>query len=56
MGILQVHARDKRMAAGVEYGRIARATAGFTGAEIMNLMNQAGELTLGWRVNPPCSH
>ncbi|GMH43653.1 hypothetical protein BSKO_11575 [Bryopsis sp. KO-2023] len=39
--ILQVHARDKLVAEDVDYNRISRATAGFTGAELMNLMNQS---------------
>lgn len=26
-----------------DFGKVARATAGFTGAELMNLMNQSGE-------------
>ena len=41
VGILSVHARDKKVVADLDYQRIARATAGFTGAELMNLMNQA---------------
>lgn len=41
VGILQVHARDKRVDPAVNFRRIARATAGFTGAELMNLMNTA---------------
>jgi len=41
IGILQVHARDKKVAEDLDYQRLARATAGFTGAELMNLMNQA---------------
>lgn len=39
--ILRVHARGKRVEAGVDYGRIARTTAGFTGAMLMALMNAA---------------
>lgn len=41
VGILKVHARDKKVAEDLDYQRVARATAGFTGAELMNLMNQA---------------
>lgn len=36
-----MHSRDKKMDPNLDYHRIARATAGFTGAELMNLMNQA---------------
>lgn len=41
VGILQVHSRDKKVDPELDYQKIARATAGFTGAELMNLMNQA---------------
>lgn len=41
VGILEVHSRDKKVASDLDYQRVARATAGFTGAELMNLMNQA---------------
>jgi cell division protease FtsH len=41
VGILEVHSRDKKVATDLDYQRVARATAGFTGAELMNLMNQA---------------
>ena len=39
IGILQVHARGKRVEEGIDWRRVSRATAGFTGAELMNLMN-----------------
>ncbi|GAB4815168.1 hypothetical protein N2152v2_002214 [Parachlorella kessleri] len=41
IGILKVHARGKKVDPGLDYEKVARATAGFTGAEIMNLMNQS---------------
>lgn len=41
IGILKVHARDKKVDPSFDYQKLARATAGFTGAELMNLMNQA---------------
>ena len=41
-----MHARGKKLAPGVTFERIARATAGFTGADIMNLMNQAAIQTV----------
>jgi cell division protease FtsH len=41
IGILQVHARDKKVDPNMDFSKLARATAGFTGAELMNLMNQA---------------
>ncbi len=39
--ILRVHAKNKRMAEDVNYTTIARATAGFTGADLSNLLNEA---------------
>ncbi len=41
VSILKVHSRGKKIEEGMDYNRIARATAGFTGAELMNLMNSA---------------
>ena len=41
VGILQVHSRNKKIEEGLDYHKVARATAGFTGAELMNLMNTA---------------
>ncbi|PSC74371.1 ATP-dependent zinc metalloprotease chloroplastic [Micractinium conductrix] len=41
VGILKVHARDKKVDPNLDFPKIARATAGFTGAELMNLMNQS---------------
>lgn len=45
--ILKVHARGKKVDPNIAYDKISRATAGFTGAEIMHLMNQSGELRVG---------
>jgi len=42
MEILQVHARDKKLAPRIDFRRVARATAGSTGADLMNVMNTAG--------------
>lgn len=39
--ILLVHSRDKVLGDDVDFRRVSRATAGFTGAQLMNLMNQA---------------
>ena len=39
--ILKVHARSKRLDASVNLKTIARATAGFTGADLSNLLNEA---------------
>ncbi len=41
VGILLVHSRNKKVEEGLDYHKVARATAGFTGAELMNLMNTA---------------
>lgn len=42
--ILKIHAKDKPMAKNVEIGDIARMTAGFTGADLENLLNEASIL------------
>ncbi|KAG1670583.1 hypothetical protein FOA52_012156 [Chlamydomonas sp. UWO 241] len=39
--ILQVHARDKFVAAGINWMEVARSMAGFTGADCMGLMQRA---------------
>lgn len=39
--ILKVHARDKQLADDVDLKVIARATSGFTGADLANLLNEA---------------
>jgi len=42
--ILNVHARGKKLAAGVDLRRIAAGTAGFSGAELANVLNEAALL------------
>ena len=42
--ILKVHAKDKPLAEDVNLGNLARATAGFTGADLENLLNEAALL------------
>ena len=44
--ILRVHARGKRIAEDVDMRKVARATAGFTGADLMNLMNASAVLAV----------
>ena len=39
--ILKVHAKDKQMAPNIDYSVIARATAGASGAELANIVNEA---------------
>ena len=39
--ILRVHARDKKLDGSVDLKTVARATAGFTGADLANLLNEA---------------
>ena len=39
--ILKVHARDKRLDDSVNLKTVARSTAGFTGADLSNLLNEA---------------
>jgi cell division protease FtsH len=43
--ILQVHARNKPLAPGVDVADVARRTPGFSGAELANLLNEAAILT-----------
>lgn len=42
--ILQIHAKTKPLAEDVDIGEIARSTAGFTGADLENLMNESALL------------
>jgi cell division protease FtsH len=44
LAILEVHARNKPLAATVELNYIARQTAGFSGADLANLLNEAALL------------
>ena len=39
--ILRVHARNKHLAGDVDLHRIAQTTAGYTGADLENLLNEA---------------
>ncbi|MEY4170293.1 MAG: hypothetical protein RLZ94_1366 [Actinomycetota bacterium] len=43
--ILQVHARGKPIAEGVDLRAVARRTPGFTGADLANVLNEAALLT-----------
>jgi cell division protease FtsH len=43
--ILQVHARGKPIASGVDLLAVARRTPGFTGADLANVLNEAALLT-----------
>ena len=43
--ILEVHAKDKPIGSDVDLKRIAQLTPGFTGADLMNLMNESALLT-----------
>jgi len=42
--ILEVHAKDKPLEPGVDLGVIAKQTAGFSGADLANLLNEAAIL------------
>ena len=44
--ILKVHARNKPMAPDVNFRTVARITAGFSGAELANLLNEAAILAV----------
>ncbi len=43
--ILEVHAKDKPIGSDVDIDRVAGLTSGFTGADLMNLMNESALLT-----------
>ncbi|MFP4100316.1 ATP-dependent zinc metalloprotease FtsH2 [Coleofasciculus sp.] len=45
IGILEVHARNKKLAPEISIESIARRTPGFTGADLANLLNEAAILT-----------
>ena len=45
LGILQVHAREKKISDEVKMEAIARRTPGFSGAQLANLLNEAAILT-----------
>ena len=45
--ILKVHARKVKMASSVELSAIAKGTAGFSGADLANLINEAALLAAG---------
>ena len=44
--ILKVHAKGKRLAAGADLRRMAQATAGFSGADLANALNEAALLAV----------
>jgi cell division protease FtsH len=44
LAILQIHARGKRLAPGVELESLAKQTAGLVGADLANLLNEAALL------------
>ena len=43
--ILEVHAKGKPLAVGVDLGSVAKRTPGFTGADLSNVLNEAALLT-----------
>ena len=43
--ILEVHARNKKFEGGVDFDNVAKRTAGFTGADLANLLNEAALLS-----------
>ncbi|MBW4465575.1 MAG: ATP-dependent zinc metalloprotease FtsH [Pegethrix bostrychoides GSE-TBD4-15B] len=45
LGILEVHARNKKLDSSVSLATIARRTPGFSGAELANMLNEAAILT-----------
>ena len=49
--ILKVHARNKTLAPGVDFGALAKRTVGFSGADLENVLNEAAILAV--RGNKP---
>jgi cell division protease FtsH len=45
IGVLEVHARNKKLAPEISLEQIARRTPGFSGADLANLLNEAAILT-----------
>lgn len=45
LAVLEVHARDKKLAEDISLEAIARRTPGFSGADLANLLNEAAILT-----------
>ena len=45
IGVLEVHARNKKLASDISIEAIARRTPGFSGADLANLLNEAAILT-----------
>lgn len=44
--ILELHARNKRIGADVDFARLAKSTTGFSGADLENLLNESALLSL----------
>jgi cell division protease FtsH len=51
VGILEVHAKNKKIAESVSMEAIARRTPGFSGADLANLLNEAAILTARRRMD-----
>ena len=51
LGILEVHAKNKKIADSVSLDAIARRTPGFSGADLANLLNEAAILTARRRLD-----
>ncbi len=43
--ILKIHSKDKPLVPGIDFKKIAQRTAGFSGADLANLMNEAALMT-----------
>ena len=52
--ILRVHAKNKPLAEDVDLDTVAKETAGFTGADLQNLLNEAA--LRGCKAGPPGDH
>lgn len=46
LAILELHARNKRIGADVDFPRLAKQTTGFSGADLENLLNESALLSL----------
>jgi len=56
VAVLKVHSRDKRLAADVDLRRIAAATAGLSGADLANILNEAALLAARRHVKEIAQH
>lgn len=52
--VVQVHSRKVRMGPDTDLDMVARSTAGFSGAELANVLNEAAMLAARWAGSWAC--